>query len=124
MARNNFPKSRFLSGLESALKSSGKSSLAVSEITRTVAQGMPRSRQRAWIAADSISTASAPVSARKFFFSATVVAMRSVQKIFAGFAPEASNFSRRDEFHESQTEKEIGDLIGDSWNSSLRSEIS
>jgi adenosylhomocysteine nucleosidase len=31
--------------------------------------------------------------------------------------------NRRDEFHESQTEKEIGDLIGDSWNSSLRSKL-
>ena len=31
--------------------------------------------------------------------------------------------NRRDEFHESQTEKEIGDLIGDSWNSSLRDKL-
>ena len=36
-----------MSGLASWLKSSGKSSLAVSEITRTVAQGIPRSRQTA-----------------------------------------------------------------------------
>jgi adenosylhomocysteine nucleosidase len=28
--------------------------------------------------------------------------------------------SRRDEFHESQIKNEVGDLIGDSWNSSLR----
>jgi adenosylhomocysteine nucleosidase len=31
--------------------------------------------------------------------------------------------NRRDEFHESQTKKEIGDLIGDSWNSSLREKL-
>jgi len=31
--------------------------------------------------------------------------------------------NRRDEFHESQTEKETGDLIGDSWNSSLREKL-
>ena len=36
MAQNNLPKSRFWSGLESALKSSGKSSPAVSEMTLTV----------------------------------------------------------------------------------------
>ena len=36
-----------LFGLASALKSSGKSSFAVSEITRTVTQGMPRSAQTA-----------------------------------------------------------------------------
>jgi adenosylhomocysteine nucleosidase len=29
----------------------------------------------------------------------------------------------RDEFHESQTKKESGDLIGDSWNSSLREKL-
>ena len=39
-----------------------------------------------------VSTASAPVSAHNFFFSATVVAMRSPQKIFTGFAPAAINF--------------------------------
>jgi len=30
---------------------------------------------------------------------------------------------RRDELHESQTKKELGDLIGDSWNSSLRKKL-
>ena len=38
MAHASLPKSRLLSGLASALKSSGKSSSAVSEITRTVTQ--------------------------------------------------------------------------------------
>jgi predicted transcriptional regulator len=81
--------------LASALKSSGKSSPAGSEITRTVAQGMPCLMQDQEIASDSISTASQPVSSRKIFFSAAVVAMRSAQKNSAGFAAAVRSLERR-----------------------------
>jgi len=67
------------SGVIKALKSSGRFSLAVSEMTRTVALGIFLSRQIPRIVSDSISTASAPVLRRSSPFSAAVIATRFAQ---------------------------------------------
>jgi hypothetical protein len=72
MAARSFPKLRLWSALASALKSSGMSCVAVSEMARTVAHGMPNSRQTAWMVPDSISTASAPVPACSVRFCSAV----------------------------------------------------
>ena len=67
-------KSRFLSGLASRLKSSGKSFArrVRNHAHRHAATSPAHGANFAVIAADSISTASAPVSSRSFFFSAIV----------------------------------------------------